>query len=150
MDEEKRKECIARLEGGIPIVQKMGVKVLEFSERYAKLMLPFDGNMNHIGIIYAGSLMTLGEMSGGAIFRATFDEKKYYPIVKDVAAQFKRMAKTDVTLEVSMSEEEADKIAQQAENAGKADYSLKLEIKDAKGEVCSIVTGTWQLRKKEA
>jgi thioesterase domain-containing protein len=147
MNEEKRKECIAIMEDGIPIVQKTGIKVLEFRERYAKLLLPFEKNVNHVGIIYAGSLFTLGDMAGGAIYHAAFDNKKFYPIVKDVSIRFKRMATTDVTIEVSMSEADAKKIATQAENEGKADFSLNLEIKDVKGETCCIVTGTWQLRK---
>jgi hypothetical protein len=36
-----------------------------------------------------------------------------------------------------------------AEANGKADYSMDLELKDEDGEVCSIVHGTWQLRKAE-
>ncbi len=147
MNQEERREHIKLVEETIPIIQKMGIKVLEFRECYAKLMLPMDKNLNHIGIIYAGSLFTLGEISGGAIFNAAFDNKKFYPIVKDAAIRYKRMATTDVTVEVKMTEEEAEKISKQAENEGKADYSLNLEIKDANGEICCIVTGTWQIRK---
>ena len=147
MNQEKCRECIALLEESIPIVKKMGLKVLDFADGYAKLMLPLEKNVNHIGIIYAGSLFTLGEMAGGAVFHAAFDNKRFYPIVKDVAIQFKRMATNDVTLEVQIGREAAEKISTRAEKEGKADYSLNLEIKDLKGEICCLVTGTWQLRK---
>lgn len=136
-----------RIEKTIPIVEEMSLKVAEFKPYYAKLKLPLEPNVNHIGCIYAGSLFTLGEMAGGAIFHASFDNSIFIPIVKQISIRFRRMALTDVTVEVFLSEEEAEKIRQVAMKDGKADFDLSLEIKDAGNEVCSIVDGTWQIRK---
>lgn len=135
------------LEKSIPIVAKMGIKVVEFGKNHAKLKLPFEGNANHIDIVYAGSLFTLGELAGGAIFHASFDNLRYYPVVKKVEITFKRMALTDVTVEVGLSEEKVAQINQTAEARGKADFDLSLELKDNSGEVCCLVDGVWQIRK---
>ena len=141
-------EKVKIIEKTIPIVEKMGVKVVLFKPNRAKLMLPLALNVNHIGCIYAGSLFTLGEMAGGAIFHASFDSSVFFPIVKQLSIRFRRMALTDVTVEVILPEDEAERIKTVATAEGKADFELSLEIKDANDEVCSILSGTWQIRKK--
>ena len=127
-------------------IERTGLKVLELRERYAKSMMPLEGNINHIGIMYAGSLFTLGEFSGGVIHLVTWDVNKYVPIVKEVNIRFRRPAMTDVTLEVTISEEEAARVVRDADEKGKGDFTLDLEIKDAGGEVVSVVSGVWQIR----
>ena len=52
-----------------------------------------------------------------------------------------------MTLEVKLTREEADGIQQEAEEKGKADFNLDLEIKDSGGETVATVQGTWQIRK---
>ena len=143
----KTSEEIALIETTVPIIEKMGIKVVEFRPYFAKLKLPLERNANHIGVIYAGSLFSLGEVAGGAIFLAAFDKTLFVPIVKQVDIRFRRMAMTDVTVEVAMAQSEAVRITAIAEREGKADFQLTLEIKDENGVVCSIVNGTWQIRK---
>ena len=143
----KTSEEIALIETTVPIIEKMGIKVVEFRPYFAKLKLPLERNANHIGVIYAGSLFSLGEVAGGAIFLAVFDKTAFVPIVKQVDIRFRRMATTDVTVEVAMAQSEAVRITAIAEKEGKADFQLTLEIKDENGVVCSIVNGTWQIRK---
>ena len=45
-----------------------------------------------------------------------------------------------------MSREDAERIQKEAEQNGKADFSLELEIKDADGEVAALIDGIWQIR----
>jgi acyl-coenzyme A thioesterase PaaI-like protein len=120
---------------------------VDIKEGYAKLQLPIKGNTNHVGIMYAGSLFTLGEVPGGVLFLAAFDINRFFPIVKEVHIRFRRPAKTDVTLETSISKEKAAEIEKEADKNGKADISLEMEIKDADEETVSIVNGIWQIRK---
>jgi acyl-coenzyme A thioesterase PaaI-like protein len=130
----------------IEAIRRTGIKVLEMRKRYVKLLMPLEGNVNHIGMMYAGSLFVIGEITGGVIHGASFDVTKFVPIVKEVNIRYRRPAFTDVTLEVSMTEEEADRIQAETLKNGKADFPMELEIKDASGEVVSIVKGIWQLR----
>ncbi len=145
---EKQYKVIADYcQNGIPAIKRTGLTIVDMSERYVKIRMPLEGNANHIGMMYAGSLFSIGEISGGVIHGASFDTEKYVPIVKEVSIRFRRPALTDVTLEVAITKEEADRIQNEAGEKGKADFALSLEIKDASGEVVSIVNGTWQIRK---
>ncbi len=99
-----------------------------------------------MGMMYAGSLFTLGEIAGGAIHLVSFDASRLFPIVKEINIRFRRPAMTDVSMEVELSAEEASRIQAEALEKGKADYVLNLELKGADGEVVAIVGGTWQVR----
>jgi len=59
---------------------------------------------------------------------------------------FRKFAGTDITVEASMSEEEAARIAAAADEHGKADYDLVMELKDTDGNVVAISTNRYQMR----
>jgi len=108
----------------VPGIERTGLKVLELRDRYAKALMPLnEGNTNHVGIMYAGSLFTLGEFCGGIIHLVSMDFTKFVPIVKEVSIRFRRPARTDITVELS------------------------LELKDQNGETVAEVGGVWQIRK---
>jgi len=147
MIEDKYKVTAGYVETGVEGIQRTGIKVLAMKDRYVKTLMPLAGNVNHVGIMYAGSLFTIGECMGGAIYGVAFDVKRFYPIVKEVTIKFRRPVVTDVTLELEMSENEAEAIQQEAEEKGKADFTLDLELKDTNGETVCAVSGIWQIRK---
>jgi Putative thioesterase (yiiD_Cterm) len=147
MIEEKYKAMAAYVESGVEAIRRTGLRVLEMRDRYVKTLMPLTGNVNHVGIMYAGSLFTIGECMGGAIYGVAFDYRRFFPIVKEITIRFRRPVVTDVTLEVEMGEEEADRIQREAEEKGKADYTLDLDLKDASGETVCVVQGVWQIRK---
>lgn len=47
--EEKYKAFAGYLESAIGIVQQMGLKVVSMQERYVKLLMPLQKNINHVG-----------------------------------------------------------------------------------------------------
>ena len=144
---DEHKDIVSYLEKAITIVEKMGMRILEFQKHSVKILLPKEPNMNHIGTVYAGSLFSLADYAGGVLFYASFDGKKYYPVLKEVTIAFKKPGTTDITCEASMSPAQAEQIKSIADEAGKADWVLDLELKDAKGDVCCIVHGIFQMRK---
>jgi acyl-coenzyme A thioesterase PaaI-like protein len=127
-------------------IKRTGIRVLSLRDRYAKMLMPLEGNVNHVGMMYAGSLFTLGEIAGGAIHVVSFDMAKLFPVVKEINIRFRRPAMSDVIMEAELSQEEASRIQAEALEKGKADYALNLELEDAGGEVVAIVDGTWQVR----
>jgi len=145
--EEKHAKLVAYLEQAIKIVEKMGVRIEEFRKGYVKVRLPREPNVNHIGTVYAGSLFSLADYTGGVFFFATFDHGRFYPILKESTIRFRKPALTDVTVEASLDPGQADIIQKTAEETGKADWVMDLEIKDAEGNTCAIVTGSFQMRK---
>ena len=147
MIEDKYKKVAEYVETGVEGIKRTGLKVLEMRDRYVKTLMPLEGNVNHVGIMYAGSLFTIGECMGGAIYGVAFDYRRFFPIVKEVTIKFRRPVVTDVTLELEMDEKTADRIQQEAEDKGKADFTLDLDLKDTNGETVSSVHGIWQIRK---
>lgn len=134
------------VETKVAFVERMKLKALELKPCYVKLTAPLGGNENHVGGMYAGALFTLAEMPGGALFLTTFDAEKYYPVVKEMTIQYRRPARTDCTVEVSISESEAQRIREEAEKNGKAEFTLECEIRDQHGEVVATTRGIYQLR----
>jgi len=145
--EKKYQEHAKMLETIIKIIDAMGIRIIEMRDRHVKVLLPLEPNVNHIGTMYGGSLFTAGEFMGGAMYMASFDYDRFYPIVKAINIQFRRPALTNVTVEANLSLEEIDAIHREADAKGKADWKMDLEIKDEAGEVCCPRQGTWQLLK---
>ncbi|MBN2283878.1 MAG: YiiD C-terminal domain-containing protein [Deltaproteobacteria bacterium] len=146
MIEERFKEIAEIAVTSIEAIKRTGIRVTDMQEGYAKMLMPLEGNINHVGMMYAGTLFTLGEFCGGIIYGAAFDVNKYYPIVKEVTIRFRRPVLTDATIEVSLNREEAERIQKVCDEQGKSDFVLNLEIKDAGGTVVALVDGTWQIR----
>ena len=134
-------------ENTFPFVTRCGVRVLELDRGYCKMLMPFEPNINHVGMMYAGALYTIAELPGGTIYMTSFDTSKYYPIVKDMSIRFRRPAKTDVTVEVRISEEEIARIEAETEANGKCDFTWDVEIRDNSGEVVALTHTVYQLRK---
>ena len=134
------------IEKPFAFVERIGLKALELKPNHVKLAAPIAGNENHIGGMYAGALFTLAEIPGGALFLTTFDVSKFYPIIKEMTIRFVAPAKTDVTIEMYLSKEEASHIEAEARENGKADYVLEGEVKDASGVVVAVSKGLYQLR----
>ena len=147
MIDEKYREAAELAVGLVEGIKRTGIRALALRDRYAKMLMPLEGNVNHVGMMYAGSLFTLGEIAGGAIHLTSFDGTKLYPIVKEVHIRFRRPATSDVTMEVELGAEEASRIQAEALQEGKADFVLDLELKDVEGQVVSTVNGTWQVRR---
>lgn len=147
MIEEKYRDLADKAVNMVEGIRRTGIRILELRDRYTKVLMPMEGNGNHIGIMYAGSLFTLGEFIGGILPAVSMDLTRFFPIVKEVKIKYLRPAMTDVTLVAEFSREQADLIQKTADDNGKADFTLDLELKGNGDETVALVTGTWQVRK---
>ena len=134
------------LETGIKFVANSGLKVLELRRGYVKCLMPFSGNGNHIGTMYAGSLFTVAEIPGGALFLSSFDTARYVPIIKEMTMRFLKPARGDVTIEISLDDARIAAISADADANGKAEFILEGELKTADGTVVAASHGVYQLR----
>ncbi|NMN94309.1 YiiD C-terminal domain-containing protein [Antrihabitans stalactiti] len=134
------------MEFTIPAAAKMGVQAVEVRRGFAATTVPIEGNGNHFGVIYAGVLFTVAEVLGGAIAIASFDTSAYYPLVKELTIKFTRPAKTDVRAQAQVSDDELDRIANEAAEKGKADFELEAVVTDASGETVAVTKGLYQIR----
>jgi len=137
----------ASAENTFPFVSRCGVKVLELGRGHCTMLMPFEPNINHVGMMYAGALYTIAELPGGVIYLTSFDTSRFYPIVKDMQIRFRRPAMTDVTVSVSVSEEEIARIEATADAEGKCDFEWDVEVRDSNNEVVAITHNVYQLRK---
>ncbi len=147
MIEDKHKDLVNYLEQVIKIIEKMGIKIVDFRDRYTKLKLPKEPNINHFGTVYAGSLFSLADFSAGVLFFTSFDHKKYFPLLKESAIRYRRPATTDMIVEIELTPEQVENAQKAAEEKGKVDMVADLEIKDEHGEICCLVHLLWQIRK---
>lgn len=134
------------LENGIKFVNNTGLKIVELRRGYVKCMMPFAGNGNHIGTMYAGALFTLAEIPGGALFLSSFDASKFFPIVKALDLQFLKPATSDITVEVSLDDIHIASLAAEAAAKGKAEFILEGELKNTEGVIVAESRGVYQLR----
>ncbi len=149
MIEEKYKSVAELSENAIEGVKRTGMKVVELRDYAVKLLMPLKGNTNHVGIMYAGSIFALAEITGGILPAVSMDVSRFVPIVKEISIRYLKPVRADATLEAEIGPEEAKRIQDAAEKNGKADFKLELEIKDAEGAVAAVAKGVWQVRKME-
>ncbi|EFV14279.1 PaaI family thioesterase [Segniliparus rugosus] len=131
---------------GIAFVERSGLRVLAAKRGRVRCMMPYEGNENHIGTMYAGALFTLAELPGGLLYLTSFDTAKFFPIVKEMNIQFRKPVTSDVTVEVGLAEEAIAAIQAEAETKGKAEFVLEGELKTEDGTLVATSRGVYQLR----
>ena len=127
----------------IPMAGQSKVELLEFSRGHVVMKMPIEGNTNHLNTMYAGALFTLAELPGGAILMSAFDMSKFFPTLGKIETKFTAPAKTAVTVEVNLSEEELTRIGEEAKTQGKSVFVLELDLKDENGVVVAQTKGTY-------
>ena len=125
---------------------KLGLEVIAMGPGTMTLRVPFEGNHNHVGTMYAGALFAIAEVPGGALAVQLFDPVRFYPVIKSMSVDYRRPATTDVTVEATIGPDEVSRILADAETVGKADFVMNLEVTDADGVVVMTSLGNYQLR----
>lgn len=124
---------------------KMGVEVVAETPTSIRVRLPLQGNANHFGTMYAGSLFSLAEFPFGALCRRRLDPERFVPVVGEMSIRYRKPVATDAYVVVEVPESDwADMIAT-AEERGKARYVVALEITDESGEVMATTEATYFL-----
>ena len=134
------------VETAIPFVARSGLRCLEMRAGFVRLCMPFDGNQNHVGTMYAGALFTLAEIPGGALCYCTFDPRKYFPLAKEITIRYRKPVTTDAFIEVGLSAEEIARIQRDLDAGGKADFVVEADILDGSGEPAASMRGLYQIR----
>nr|WP_301539547.1 YiiD C-terminal domain-containing protein [Nocardioides sp. zg-1308] len=135
----------------VPILEAMGIRVVELRPGFAAAELPPEPNTNHFGVTYAGSLFSVAEMLGGVLSLATFDLEGelagFVPLVKESTIGFRRPALGVVRATASLARDEVDRVRREASATGKGEFVLEATLTDARGEVVASTVGTYQLRR---
>jgi thioesterase domain-containing protein len=126
-----------------PFVERAGLELLHVERGRVVMRLPFEPNINHVGMIYAGALFTVAEVPGGVLFASAFDIARFYPIVGDMSIRFAKPAVTAVTVDARMTEDEIARVTAELEEHGKARYVLEQEVRDEGDVVVATTSATY-------
>lgn len=132
-----------RVSEGVPIVGKMGLEVLHAERGRCVARLPFEPNINHVGIVYAGSIFTLAEVPGGVLFGGAFDVARFYPIVGEMSVRFTKPATTSLLVDARMPDAEIDRVTADLEAKGRAKWVLDQEVVDEHGVVVATTSAVY-------
>lgn len=127
----------------IDIINKMGAEITELSDNRVVVTMPLAPNVNHVGMMYAGSLFTLAEFPTGVLCLRNMDMQKVFPVVGEVNIRFKKPVFTDVTLTLEISAEEFERLEREAMENGKSQMLVEQTIRDASGDVVAETKGTY-------
>ncbi|HZY77519.1 MAG TPA: YiiD C-terminal domain-containing protein [Jatrophihabitantaceae bacterium] len=133
------------LEQTIPRAHQMGVTFAELREGYVRAAVPFEGNGNHFGVVYAGVIFTLAEVLGGALHYATFDVSTHYPVVRSMNIEFLAPGKGPLSASASLDGTEIARIRTAAAN-GKVPFELVAEVVGEDGTLVARTRGDYQIR----
>ncbi len=135
----------------VPILEAMGIRLVEVRAGFAVAELPPEPNVNHFGVTYAGSLFSVAEMLGGVLSVATFDLEGelagFVPIVKESTIRFRRPALGVVRAAASLAESEVARVRRDALGTGKGEFVLEAVLTDAQGVTVASTVGTYQVRR---
>lgn len=131
----------------IPFTSRNRFRVLEIRPGYLKARVLIRGNRNHIGTMYAGAMYLLAEVPGGIMALFEFGSG-YYPILKEMTITYLQLARTDLTVEYSISADALAAIREEADREGKSDFNLSADLIDKRGEVVARTVGHYQLRRR--
>ena len=101
--------------------------------------MPLAGNENHVGVMYMGAFTVLAEATAAIPGISILDTARFYPIIKDIAVSFHKMAATDVFADFSLDEPVLEALFADLERKGSAGYLAEFPMLDAHGVV--VATG---------
>lgn len=136
----------AALEHTVPRAYAMGVRFTELRPGYVRASLPFEGNGNHFGTIYAGVIFTLAEVLGGAMHLATFDPTTHYPLVRGMTIEFTAPGRGPLTAEAALDDETIARVRDEAGTGTKAPFELRATVTGEDGTVVASTVGDYQIR----
>jgi len=120
-------------------LKHMGLKVLVESPNMLKIAMPREGNANHLGGVYAGAIFTLAEFPFGMMCINKFGMSEIVPVVGEITIRFLAPAIGDLTVELSVTDEEWDEIERETKAHGKFKIIKEIEVKDAQGKVNAVL-----------
>lgn len=133
----------------VPFASFLGIEYDEVAPGRAVLRLADDpAKHNHVGTLHAGALFALAESESGLCVMATIAEllAGVTPLAARAEITYRKVARGDVTATARLGTTAAE-IASALDEAGKTRFPVEVDIADASGEVCAVVTVDWHLRR---
>ena len=123
----------------VPFVERTGMRRIDERRGHSKLLMPLEGNANHVDVMYLGAFCVLAEAVAAGPGISILDTERFFPIIKDIAVDFHRMAASDVTGEYTLSPDTIAALHTDREAKGSAGYTAEVPMHDADGAL--VATG---------
>jgi acyl-coenzyme A thioesterase PaaI-like protein len=117
----------------VEFVERTGLELLEGGRGQARYRMPLAGNENHVGVMYMGAFTVLAEATAAVPGISILDATRFYPIIKDIAVEFHKMAPSDVFAEFRLDEPALETLLADLERKGSATYLAEFPMHDAGG-----------------
>lgn len=127
----------------IPALAKLNARVLISEPNRIKVLLPLEGNKNHLGTMYAGALFSVAEFPFGLLHLTHFEGKPMLPVVGELTIRFLAPATTDVTVDLRVSDAEWQQMESGAQAHGKFRFKREIEILDENEQVVCVAKATY-------
>jgi acyl-coenzyme A thioesterase PaaI-like protein len=134
------------LEQTVPRAHQMGVRFVEMRPGFVRAEVPFDGNGNHFGVIYAGVIFTVAEVLGGAMHFASFDVSTHYPLVRSMSVDFTAPGRGTLSASASLAPEEVERVRALAATGVKVPFELIAQVVGEDGTLVATTHGNYQIR----
>lgn len=127
----------------IPMLNNMNLHIVDYSKNKLVVRMPFAGNQNHVGIVYAGAIFSLAEFPFGALSVYRFGSDEIVPVVGEVAVRYLAPAKSDLTVSIEVSDQEWEEIEQETKSNGKFKVVREVDVKDGTGKIVAALKATY-------
>src|SRR5690349_9935949 len=135
----------------IPITAAMGVRVVKLEPGTGSIEAPPEPNINHAGMMYAGSLFTLGELLGGLLPPVTWDITGYVPVVAGLDIKFRRPAFGTIRATATVADADLERVRTElAAGEPKIRFPLASVLTDESGAEVATTLGQYVLLKLDA
>jgi thioesterase domain-containing protein len=132
--------------GQIPLFEAMDLRIVRLAPGVAAVEAPEAPNINHAGMLYAGSLFSLAEVLGGLLPVVTWDIAGYVPIVGDVQIRFRRPAMGTIRATAVLPPEEVERVRTAlAEGTAKIWFTVEASLTDTHGTEVATTSGKYVL-----
>ncbi|GAB2473030.1 hotdog family protein [Jatrophihabitans fulvus] len=129
----------------IPVVKGIGLEFVDCRPGHVGARVPFEGNGNHFGAVYAGVIFTVAEVLGGAIHYSTFDPATHFPIVRRLEVDFLSPGTGPLTAVAELSDDEIARIRAESAGGNKSRYELTAQVLGEDGTVVATTRGDYRL-----
>ncbi len=116
----------------IPITEKMGFKVIEFSPSLVKIKASFEPNVNHTKTAFGGSISSLATICGwAAAFASTHEyDPNSHLVIQKGSINYLLPMTNDFTAECRIEERRVERLIATYKKFGRARIDLQVDCKE--------------------
>jgi uncharacterized protein (TIGR00369 family) len=138
----------------VPFNRVLGVQFVALDAERAEVVMPeAPERLNHVGTIHAAAQFGLGEAASGAMVMGAFADLQgdgYIPLAATAQIAYRKPAAGDLRAVATLSAAEQERIRAEVASAGKARFSVPVQLSNAQSVVTTEITVEWALIKPRA